>query len=101
MAEAGINRYITLDVVKEWIRDGIAFSCRYDLVGATGDGKPRYRCVYTVGEEESLLVAAKVGRDGPTVREFALWPGLVNHHTAYGDGHPVSLDMDLSGFQAS
>ena len=86
---------ITLDGVKDMIAEGVEFTCRYELVGGTGDGKPLYQCIYTAGGEELLLVASKVQKHGPKVRHFALWPGLVNHHTAFGDGRPVSLDLDI------
>ncbi|MBO9443897.1 hypothetical protein J7363_17545 [Phaeobacter italicus] len=86
---------ITLDGVKDLITRKVDFTCRYELVGGTGDGKPLYQCIYSVGDEELLLVAAKVQKHGPKVRHFALWPGLVNHHTNYGDGRPVSLDLDI------
>ena len=86
---------ITLDGVKDLIARQAAFSCRYELVGGTGDGKPLYQCIYEVGDEELLLVAAKVQKHGPKVRHFALWPGLVNHHVAFGDGRPVVIDLDV------
>ena len=41
-------------------------------------------------------MATKVQKHGPEVRKFAIWPGLVNHHNAYGDGKPVSIDLDVS-----
>jgi hypothetical protein len=87
---------ITLDGVKDLIERKVAFSCRYELVEVTGDGKPRYQCIYSVGDEELILVATKVQKHGPEVRKFAIWPGLVNHHNAYGDGRPVSIDLDVS-----
>ena len=74
---------ITLDGVKDLIARKVEFTCRYELVGGTGDGKPLYQCIYSVQKH------------GPKVRHFALWPGLVNHHTSYGDGRPVSLDLDI------
>ena len=86
---------ITLDGVKDLIARDVEFTCRYELVRGTGDGKPLYHCIYTVGDEELILVAAKVQKHGPKVREFALWPGLVNHHVNFGDGHPVSIDLDI------
>lgn len=86
---------ITLDGVKDLIARDADFTCRYELVGGTGDGKPLYQCVYSVGDEDLLLVASKVQKHGPKVRHFAVWPGLVNHHIAYGDGRPVSLDLDI------
>jgi len=86
---------ITLDGVKDLIARKVAFSCRYELVEATNDGKPRYQCIYSVGDEQLILVAAKVQKHGPEVRRFAIWPGLVNHHTLYGDGEPVSIDLDI------
>lgn len=89
---------ITLDGVKDLIQRKVAFTCRYELVGVTADGKPRYQCIYSVGDEELILVAAKVQKHGPEVRRFAIWPGLVNHHNAYGDGRPVSIDLDVSKF---
>ena len=87
---------ITLDGVKDLIERKVVFSCRYELVEVTGDGKPRYQCIYSVGDEELILVATKVQKHGPEVRKFAIWPGLVNHHNAYGDGQPVSIDLDVS-----
>ena len=86
---------ITIDGVKDLIARKVPFTCRYELVGGTGDGKPRYQCIYTVGDEELVLVVAKVQKHGPEVRKFALWPGLVNHHVAYGDGRPAELDLDI------
>lgn len=86
---------ITLDGVKDLIARKVEFTCRYELVGGTGDGKPLYQCIYRVGDEELILVAAKVQRHGPKVREFAIWPGLVNHHVAFGDGRPVHIDLDI------
>jgi len=87
---------ITLDGVKDLIERKVKFTCRYELVEVTGDGKPRYQCIYSLGDEELILVATKVQKHGPEVRKFAIWPGLVNHHNAYGDGHPVSIDLDVS-----
>ena len=87
---------ITLDGVKDLIERKVVFSCRYELVEVTGDGKPRYQCIYSVGDEELILVATKVQKHGPEVRKFAIWPGLVNPHNAYGDGKPVSIDLDVS-----
>lgn len=89
---------ITLDGVKDLIAKKAAFTCRYELIEVTGDGKPRYQCIYSVGDEELVLVAAKVQKHGPEVRRFAIWPGLVNHHNAYGDGSAVSIDLDVSKF---
>lgn len=86
---------ITLDGVKDLIARDVAFRCRYELVGGTGDGKPRYQCIYSVGDEELVLVVSKVRKHGPEIKLFALWPGLVNHHVAYGDGQPVRLDLDV------
>ncbi|MEM5469782.1 MAG: hypothetical protein ACRBBK_14340 [Paracoccaceae bacterium] len=86
---------ITLDGVKDLIARNVDFTCRYELVGGTGDGKPLYQCIYSVGDEELILVAAKVQKHGPKVRQFALWPGLVNHHVKYGDGRPVSINLDF------
>jgi len=89
---------ITLDGVKDLIQRKVAFTCRYELIEVTADGKPRYQCIYSVGDEELILVAAKVQKHGPEVRRFAIWPGLVNHHNAYGDGGTVSIDLDVSKF---
>lgn len=86
---------ITLDGVKDLIARDVSFRCRYELVGGTGDGKPRYRCIYTVGDEELVLVVTKVRKHGPEIKLFALWPGLVNHHVAFGDGAPVRIDLDI------
>ncbi len=86
---------ITLDGVKDLITRKVPFTCRYELVGGTGDGKPLYQCIYTTGDEELILVAAKVTKHGPKVRHFALWPGLVNHHVAFGDGRCIELDLDI------
>ena len=87
---------MSIDGVKDLIERKVVFSCRYELVEVTGDGKPRYQCIYSVGDEELILVATKVQKHGPEVRKFAIWPGLVNHHNAYGDGKPVSIDLDVS-----
>ena len=87
---------ITLDGVKDLVAREADFTCRYELVEVTGDGKPRYQCIYSVGDEELVLVATKVQKHGPEVRKFAIWPGLVNHHNAFGDGAPMSIDLDVS-----
>lgn len=92
---------ITLDGVKDLIAREAEFTCRYELIGVTGDGKPRYQCIYSIGDEELVLVATKVQKHGPEVRKFAIWPGLVNHHNAYGDGAPVSIDLDVSKLAGS
>ncbi len=47
---------ITIDGVKDLQERGIAFRCRYELVGFTNDGKPRYQCIYLrKGEPEAIL----------------------------------------------
>ena len=89
---------ITLDGVKDLIARKVTFTCRYELVEVTGDGKPRYHCIYCVGSEQLILVASKVQKHGPEPRVFAIWPGLVHHHNAFGDGTPITIDLDVSKF---
>lgn len=88
---------VTIDGVKAWSAQGIVFQCHYDLIGFTGDGKPQYRCVYMKGEEDKpfVLVATRVGEEGPDVRLFNIWPGLFKHHHEFGDGRRLCFDKDF------
>ena len=65
---------ITLDGVKDLQKKGIAFRCRYELVGFTDDGKPRYQCIYLrEGEPEAILVSTRITPLGPEARYFNIW----------------------------
>ncbi len=84
---------ITIDGVKDLIGSGTGFRCRYELVGFTDDGKPRYQCVYLrEGEPEAVLVSTRFGPYGPEARLFNIWPGLFKHHHEFGDGHALTFD---------
>ncbi|GFE67280.1 hypothetical protein [Litoreibacter roseus] len=86
---------ITIDGVKDLIASERAFRCRYERVGVTDDGKPRYQCVYLCeGEPESVLVSTRFGPHGPEARLFNIWPGLFKHHREFGDGRPLCFDRD-------
>ena len=64
---------ITIDGVKDLSEKGIAFRCRYELVGFTDDGKPRYQCIYLrEGEPEAILVSTRITPDHlePSPRPF-------------------------------
>ena len=95
---------ITIDGVKDLIGSGVDFRCRYELVGFTDDGKPRYQCVYLrEGEPEAVLVSTRFGPFGPEARLFNIWPGLFKHHHEFGDGRDLCFDgeyniaFDVSG----
>lgn len=56
---------MTIDGVKDLSEKGIAFRCRYELVGFTDDGKPRYQCIYLrEGEPEAILVSTRITPHG-------------------------------------
>ena len=88
---------VTIDRVKMWLADRLPFICKYDLVGFTSDGKPRYRCIYMMGEtgEPFVLVSTRVGEQGADVRLFNIWPGIFKHHHEFGDGRALSFDGDF------
>ncbi|KMK69050.1 hypothetical protein [Puniceibacterium sp. IMCC21224] len=68
---------ITIDGVKDLSEKGIAFRCRYELVGFTDHGKPRYQCIYLCkGEPEAILVSTRITPYGPEAR------AAVFHHMA-------------------
>ena len=85
---------ITIDGVKDLIAGGVSFQCHYDLAGFTEDSKPRYRCIYMPSDDLDwfVLVATRVGKHGPDVRLFNIWPGLFKHHHAFGDGRSLCFD---------
>jgi len=88
---------ITIDGVKDLIGSGVDFRCRYELVGFTDDGKPRYQCVYLrKGEPEAVLVSTRFGPYGPEARLFNIWPGLFKHHHEFGDGRPLTFDGEYN-----
>ena len=88
---------ITIDGVKDLIGSGVDFRCRYELVGFTDDGKPRYQCVYLrEGEPEAVLVSTRFGPYGPEARLFNIWPGLFKHHHEFGDGRALCFDGEYS-----
>ncbi|WP_420006558.1 hypothetical protein [Arenibacterium sp. LLYu02] len=88
---------VTIDGVKELLEEGVAFQCRYELVGFTDDGKPRYQCIYLrEGEPEAILVSTRVGKLGPEPRYFNIWPGLFKHHHEFGDGRDLRFGPDYS-----
>ena len=88
---------ITIDGVKDLMRSGVEFHCRYELVGFTDDGKPRYQCVYLrQGEPEAILVSTRFGPYGPEPRYFNIWPGLFKHHFEFGDGRALAFDGDYN-----
>ena len=77
---------ITLGIVKDLVQDQLPFRCRYDLVELGPNDKPRYSCVYLVGEDEKILISERATVRGVEPRLFILWPGLFGHHKNYGDG---------------
>lgn len=84
---------ITIDGVKDLIGSGVDYRCRYELVGFTDDGKPRYQCIYLrEGEPEAVLVSTRFGPYGPEARLFNIWPGLFKHHHEFGDGNALTFD---------
>ncbi|KEJ96868.1 hypothetical protein SAMN05444149_1049 [Pseudosulfitobacter pseudonitzschiae] len=85
---------ITIDGVKDWLAKGIRFHCDYDLIGFTQDGKPRYRCIYVLPDADKpfVLVTTRIGKHGPEVRLFNIWPGLFKHHHEFGDGRMICFD---------
>ncbi len=86
---------ITIDGVKDLSEKGIAFRCRYELVGFTDDGKPRYQCIYMrEGEPEAILVSTRIAPHGPEPRYFNIWPGLFKHHLEFGDGRDLRFSPD-------
>ena len=88
---------ITIDGVKDLIASGVAFRCRYELVGFTDDGKPRYQCIYLRDREpEAILVSTRITPYGPEPRYFNIWPGLFKHHLEFGDGRPLCIDGDYN-----
>ena len=88
---------ITIDGVKDLIKDAVSFRCRYELVGFTDDGKPRYQCVYLrEGEPEAILVSTRITPYGPEPRYFNIWPGLFRHHIEFGDGRALCFDGDYN-----
>ena len=88
---------ITIDGVKDLIKEDADFRCRYELVGFTEDGKPRYQCVYLrEGEPEAMLVSTRFGAHGPEPRYFNIWPGLFRHHIEFGDGRPLCFGDDYA-----
>ncbi len=88
---------ITIDGVKDLQEEGIAYRCRYELVGFTDDGKPRYQCIYLrEGEPEAILVSTRITPHGPEPRYFNIWPGLFKHHLEFGDGRDLRFDPDYS-----
>ncbi len=87
---------ITIDGVKDLIKQGVAFRCRYELVGFTDDGKPRYQCIYLrAGAPESILVSTRITPYGAEPRYFNIWPGLFKHHLDFGDGRPLCFDGEF------
>ena len=93
---------ITIDGVKDLFEKGVAFRCRYELVGFTDDGKPRYQCIYLrIGEPEAILVSTRITPHGPELmfkepRYFNIWPGLFKHHLEFGDGRNLCFGPDYS-----
>ncbi|ETX13523.1 hypothetical protein OCH239_10045 [Roseivivax halodurans JCM 10272] len=88
---------ITIDGVKDLIGSGVDFRCRYELVGFTDDGKPRYQCVYLREREpEAVLVSTRFGPYGPEARLFNIWPGLFKHHHEFGDGRNLCFGSDYT-----
>ena len=85
---------ITIEGVKSLIEKGIGFRCRYELIGRSPDGKPKYSCYYLSGGEEALLVQSRISANGPETRTFTLWPGLFSHHQKYGDGSTLCYHKD-------
>ena len=88
---------ITIDGVKELQTRRVAYRCRYELVGFTEDGKPRYQCIYLrAGEPEAILVSTRITPYGPEPRYFNIWPGLFKHHLELGDGRDLRFSADYS-----
>jgi len=88
---------ITLEGVKDLQSKGIKFSCRYELVGFTDDGKPRYQCIYLQTDEpESILVSTRITPQGAEARYFNIWPGLFKHHLEFGDGRDMRFGADYA-----
>lgn len=85
---------ITIKGVKALMTDGPRFQCRYDMVELI-DGKPRYQCIYLVGDKESILISDRVSENGVEPRLFNVWPGLFKHHFEFGDGTNLSFDRDF------
>ena len=85
---------ITIDGVKDLTARGVSFQCNYDLAGFTEDGKPQYRCIYMPSDDPNwfVLVATRVGKHGPDVRLFNIWPGLFKHHHEFGDGRSLCFN---------
>ena len=88
---------ITIDGVKDLIKSGNGFRCRYEFVGFTDDGKPRYQCIYLrTGVPEAVLVSTRFGPLGPEPRYFNIWPGLFKHHLEFGDGRDLRFGADYA-----
>lgn len=85
---------ITIRGVKALMADGARFQCRYDLVELS-DGKPRYQCIYLVGDKESILISDRVSEQGVEPRLFNFWPGLFKHHFEFGDGTDLTIGRDF------
>ena len=80
---------VTVAGVRKWKKNGLPFTCRYDLVRVGKNNVPPvYNCVYLQGERELILVSSNTQPDG-TVRErtMQIWPGILQrHHSDHGDG---------------
>ena len=89
---------VTIEGVKSWMSKGTPYRCVYEPVEFTGDGKPRYRCIYLKGESAKpfVLVTTRVGEQGAEVRLFNIWPGLFKHHHEFGDGRKLCFDREFS-----
>lgn len=85
---------ITLEGVKALIQREVVFKVRYERVGTSPDGKPKYQCVYVYGDKEKILVQSRLTADGASARTFTIWPGLFKHHERFGDGTTLCYHQD-------
>lgn len=92
------SNLIFVHEVRELIDKKVKFKCRYDLVGFSTDGCPRYTCIYfhnKDGEDrEEILTTEKQTKRGTDAKVLQLWPGLIKHHRKWGDGSTLCIGPD-------
>lgn len=84
---------ITLEALREFRRDGIDFEYYFECVGASARGMPQYNMYINQGQDQFLLVGAKVTRSGPKIRNLNLFPAVVTIHNEFGDGEDINLNF--------
>ena len=82
---------ITLEGLRDFVKQEVEFEYRFDHIGYGAKKMPNYHMYVYRENEEHILVVAKVGSKGPTVRKLNLFPAVVSIHREFGNDS--SLDV--------